>query len=217
MLDLGWSEMAIIATVALFVIGPKDLPKALRTAGRYGGKVKALAREFQSSIDEAVKEAEKDLHLDEVKKGVQSFKNLNMDTALNATEKLAAPKASVDSAVTNNNKEQLDVSDAENAVSAPASPTVTAAGHFAQVKQPAQSQILAEKGEEQVPEDGETGLEDAGAKEGKEAEAPTLPLPTGVKQVVEARKKVEAAAREEAESQEDQLSSAAQERRVEPQ
>ena len=39
MLDLGWSEMAIIATVALFVIGPKDLPKALRTAGRYGGKV----------------------------------------------------------------------------------------------------------------------------------------------------------------------------------
>ena len=74
MLDLGWSEMAIIATVALFVIGPKDLPKALRTAGRYGGKVKALAREFQSSIDEAVKEAEKDLHLEEVKRAFNHLK-----------------------------------------------------------------------------------------------------------------------------------------------
>ena len=130
MLDLGWSEMAIIATVALFVIGPKDLPKALRTAGRYGGKVKALAREFQSSIDEAVKEAEKDLHLEEVKKGVQSFKNMDMDTALNATEKLSAPELSVDDAAPEDNTEKQDVSDEETGVGAT---TVTAAGHFAQV------------------------------------------------------------------------------------
>ena len=44
MLDVGWSEMAIVAVVALFVIGPKELPRALRTVGRYAGKIKAVAR-----------------------------------------------------------------------------------------------------------------------------------------------------------------------------
>ena len=143
MLDLGWSEMAIIAAVALFVIGPKDLSKALRTAGRYGGKVKALAREFQSSIDEAVKEAEKDLHLDEVKKGVQSFKNLNMDTALNATEKLAAPAAPADDGMLEESKATQDVSESDEEISV-STPNVTAAGHFAQVKNPAKDQTVVE-------------------------------------------------------------------------
>ncbi len=85
MLDLGWSEMAIIAALALFVIGPKDLPKALRTLGHYGGKVRGLAREFRSSIDDAMREAE----LDEVTKQIQSVKNMDLDTALDATERLA--------------------------------------------------------------------------------------------------------------------------------
>ena len=85
MLDLGWSEMAIIAALALFVIGPKDLPKALRTLGHYGGKVRGLAREFRSSIDDAMREAE----LDEVNKQIQSVKNMDLDTALDATERLA--------------------------------------------------------------------------------------------------------------------------------
>ena len=85
MLDLGWSEMAIIAAIALFVIGPKDLPKALRTLGHYGGKVRALAREFRVSLDEAVKESE----LEEVKNQIQSVTQIDLDTALDATEKLA--------------------------------------------------------------------------------------------------------------------------------
>ena len=85
MLDLGWSEMAIIAALALFVIGPKDLPKALRTLGHYGGKVRGLAREFRASIDDAMREAE----LDEVKNQIQSVTNMDLDTALDATERLA--------------------------------------------------------------------------------------------------------------------------------
>ncbi len=68
MLDVGWSEMAIVAVVALFVIGPKELPRALRTIGRYAGKIKAVAREFQDSIDDAVREAE----LDDVKKQIEA-------------------------------------------------------------------------------------------------------------------------------------------------
>ena len=214
MLDLGWSEMAIIATVALFVIGPKDLPKALRTAGRYGGKVKALAREFQSSIDEAVKEAEKDLHLEEVKKGVQSFKNMDMDTALNATEKLSAPELSVDDAAPEDNTEKQDVSDEETGGGAP---TVTAAGHFAQVQQAVKGQATRGKDVQQVADEETADHQGVEAKEVEEAGKTTLPLPTGVQQAVEARKKVEAAVREEADSQESELSSVTQERRVEPQ
>ena len=214
MLDLGWSEMAIIATVALFVIGPKDLPKALRTAGRYGGKVKALAREFQSSIDEAVKEAEKDLHLEEVKKGVQSFKNMDMDTALNATEKLAAPELPADDAAPEDNTENQDVSDEETGGGAP---TVTAAGHFAQVQQAVKGQATRGKDVQQVADEEIADHQGVEAKEVGEAGKTTLPLPTGVQQVVEARKKVEAAVREEADSQESELSSATQEPRVEPQ
>ena len=101
MLDLGWSEMAIIAVVALFVIGPKDLPKALRTLGHYGGKVRGLAREFRSSIDEVVREAE----LDEVKNQIQSVTNMDLDTALDATERLADNSQSPDSESTDSEGE----------------------------------------------------------------------------------------------------------------
>jgi len=68
MLDIGWSEMAIIAVVALFVIGPRELPRVLRTVGRYAGKIKAVAREFQDSIEEAVRESE----IGEVKKQIEA-------------------------------------------------------------------------------------------------------------------------------------------------
>lgn len=78
MFDIGWSEMAIIAAVALFVIGPRDLPKALRTVGRYVGKVRAMAREFQSSIDEAVRDTE----LEEVKKQIEAVGKLNVKSQI---------------------------------------------------------------------------------------------------------------------------------------
>jgi|ETNmetMinimDraft_2_1059921.scaffolds.fasta_scaffold05918_4 sec-independent protein translocase protein TatB len=74
MLDIGWSEMLIVAVVALLVIGPKDLPKMLHTIGRYAGKVRAIAREFQDSIDDAVRETE----LAEVKKQLDNAGNFDL-------------------------------------------------------------------------------------------------------------------------------------------
>lgn len=68
MLDIGWSEMAVVAVIALIIIGPKDLPRILRYVGRWAGKARAMAREFQSSVDDMMREAE----LDEVKKSVES-------------------------------------------------------------------------------------------------------------------------------------------------
>lgn len=58
MLDIGWSEMALILMVALIVIGPKDLPRVARTIGKWTGKARAMAREFQRSLDDMAREAE---------------------------------------------------------------------------------------------------------------------------------------------------------------
>lgn len=53
---IGTPELLMIAIVALIVVGPKDLPKLLRTIGRYVGKLKDMARDFQGHIEEAAKE-----------------------------------------------------------------------------------------------------------------------------------------------------------------
>ena len=53
MFDLGWQEIFVIGTVALIVVGPKDLPKLLNKAGKIFGKIKQISREFYDQINEA--------------------------------------------------------------------------------------------------------------------------------------------------------------------
>ena len=69
MLDMSWGEVLVIGAVALIVIGPKDLPKALRTVGQMTAKVRRMAGEFQSQFSEAMREAE----LDEVRRQVEGI------------------------------------------------------------------------------------------------------------------------------------------------
>ena len=64
MFDIGWSEMALVALLALIVIGPKDLPRVMRTASHWVRKARALGREFQSGVDEMIREADLDVTLD---------------------------------------------------------------------------------------------------------------------------------------------------------
>ena len=71
LLDFGWSELMLIGVVALIVIGPKDLPKALRVAGFWVRKARTLSREFQSSIEQMVREAELDEMRQELKKATE--------------------------------------------------------------------------------------------------------------------------------------------------
>jgi sec-independent protein translocase protein TatB len=66
--DFGWSEILLIGTVALIFIGPKDLPKAMRVAGYWVRKARTLSREFQSGIDQMIREAELDEMRQELKK-----------------------------------------------------------------------------------------------------------------------------------------------------
>ena len=81
MFDLGWSELAVIALIALIVVGPKELPQILRTAAHWMRKARSMAREFQSSVDEMVREAE----LDEAKKTMESVRHMNLDKQIEET------------------------------------------------------------------------------------------------------------------------------------
>jgi sec-independent protein translocase protein TatB len=58
MFDIGAGELLVILIVAVVVIGPKDLPLAMRTAGRWIGKMRRMSAHFRSGIDAMVREAE---------------------------------------------------------------------------------------------------------------------------------------------------------------
>jgi sec-independent protein translocase protein TatB len=77
MFDIGGGELLVIGIVALVVIGPKELPGLLRTAGNAMGKVRRMAAEFRSQFDEAMREAE----IEEAKKAFTSMD----ETARSAT------------------------------------------------------------------------------------------------------------------------------------
>jgi sec-independent protein translocase protein TatB len=81
LLDFGWSELMLIGLVALVVIGPKDLPKALRVAGFWVRKARTLSREFQSSVEQMVREAE----LDEMRQELNKVTQIDLDTEFRHT------------------------------------------------------------------------------------------------------------------------------------
>src|SRR6267154_695520 len=69
--DIGWSELLLIGVVALVFIGPKDLPRALRVAGYWVRRARTLSREFQSSIDQMIRDAELDEIRQDLKKATE--------------------------------------------------------------------------------------------------------------------------------------------------
>lgn len=89
MFDVGWSEMLVIAVVLIVVVGPKDLPRMLRTFGKTTSRMRQMAGEFRKQFDEALKEAE----LDDVKTLASDVNKLNpasdIKKALNPIEKAA--------------------------------------------------------------------------------------------------------------------------------
>jgi sec-independent protein translocase protein TatB len=85
MFDIGWSELVVIAVVALIAIGPKELPGVLRMVGQWMGKARKMANEFQGQFQEAMREAEMaDLKksFDEVKEAATGFAGGNIMTSL---------------------------------------------------------------------------------------------------------------------------------------
>ncbi|RFC67355.1 MULTISPECIES: Sec-independent protein translocase protein TatB [Mesorhizobium] len=78
MLEVGWTEMLVIAVVMIVVVGPKDLPGMLRSFGRTTAKMRKMAGDFQRQFNEALQEAE----LDDVKKSVDALRSLNPATEI---------------------------------------------------------------------------------------------------------------------------------------
>lgn len=58
MFDIAPTELLLCAVIALVVIGPKDLPKAMRALGHWMGKARSVARHFRSGIDTMIRESE---------------------------------------------------------------------------------------------------------------------------------------------------------------
>jgi sec-independent protein translocase protein TatB len=85
MFDIGWSELLLIAVVALVAIGPKELPGVLRMVGQWMGKARRMAAEFQGQFQEALREAEMaDLKksFDEVREAASGFSTGSMMSSL---------------------------------------------------------------------------------------------------------------------------------------
>ncbi|MEI8151799.1 MAG: Sec-independent protein translocase protein TatB [Hyphomicrobiales bacterium] len=146
MFDIGWSELVVIAVVALIAIGPKELPGVLRTLGQYMRKVRGMAAEFQGQFNEAMREAEMaDLKkqvddmadtaktftdfdpLGSVRKEIDNFTNFDpMATSPAPTPESASPAAVPESAASvSAPPETVSPEAVAPAIAAPVSPDMT--------------------------------------------------------------------------------------------
>jgi len=88
MFDIGWSELLVIGVVALIVVGPQDLPRMFRTLGKFTARARAMAREFQTSLEAAAEES----GVSDLTKDIQSatsIGNLGLDSVTDAVKDMA--------------------------------------------------------------------------------------------------------------------------------
>ena len=94
MFDFGGFEILAIVVLAVLVLGPKELPQAMRTIAKVVRKVRGLASEFQGHVNEIVREAE----LDDVRKSVQEISSTSVGAQVN---KLIDPEGDIGGALQN--------------------------------------------------------------------------------------------------------------------
>src|SRR5262245_39649202 len=100
MFEIGWSELLLIAVVALIAIGPKELPTVLRTLGQWMSKLRRMASEFQGQLQEAMREAEMaDLkkQVDDMTSQAQSY--ANFDPVSEVRRELESTQQQIESAM----------------------------------------------------------------------------------------------------------------------
>lgn len=81
MFDIGWSELVLIFVVALFVIGPKDLPHVLYKIGKWIGQLKSMTRHFSEGVQETMREVELDEMRDATWKRAEELEKAGIDNA----------------------------------------------------------------------------------------------------------------------------------------
>ena len=81
MFDFAWSEIALIAVVAMIAIGPKDMPAAMRAVSGWVKKARRMAGEFQTHVDEMMREAD----LSEVRASINEIRNFDIKGEIEKT------------------------------------------------------------------------------------------------------------------------------------
>ena len=116
MFDIGAIELLIVVVVAILVIGPKDMPMAMRAAGRWIGKMRRISSHFRSGLDAMVREAE----LEDMEK---EWKKRNAEIMAKNPEVIE--HAAGAEAVRNMEKTAKPVSDTPDNVAIPPAPAPT--------------------------------------------------------------------------------------------
>ena len=124
MLDIGWSELLLVAILAIVFVGPKVLPKLLRAVGVYVGKARRMMAEFQQAFDDLARESE----LDDLRREVSELKRqtqMPLNNILNTIEKAAnAPAMKAEAAPVLPSPEEVErLEDQSPAASIPESVT----------------------------------------------------------------------------------------------
>ena len=117
MFDIGWPELVVILVVAIVVIGPRDLPKAFSTVGKWVKAARRVTSDFQRHVDDMVRETE----LDDLKKVANQARSLNVKHQI---EKAIDPTGDIKSAF------DLDAATAGKPAASSATPSGTAPGNL---------------------------------------------------------------------------------------
>ena len=81
MFDIGWQELFLVAVITILVVGPKELPRVLKTVVAGVRKVRGLANDFQRGIDELARETE----LDDIRKDLEKAAAIDLERELEET------------------------------------------------------------------------------------------------------------------------------------
>ena len=92
MFDIGWPELVVILIVAIIVIGPRDLPKAFHTVGKWVRAARRVTSDFQRHVDDMVRETE----LEDLRKVANQARSLNVK---NQIEKAIDPTGDLQDAL----------------------------------------------------------------------------------------------------------------------
>ncbi|WOI57332.1 Sec-independent protein translocase protein TatB [Palleronia sp. LCG004] len=146
MFDIGMTELLVIGIVALIVVGPKDLPGMFRTLGRFTGKIKGMAREFQRAMEDAadesgVKDINRDLKglsnpkkygLDKLDEASKAFQKWEPGKSPSSRPKSATPRAGSQSATDRANREAAARANDETVPAAQPAPAMKSTGNAAE-------------------------------------------------------------------------------------
>ena len=117
MFDIGWSEILVVLVVALVVVGPKDLPRLMRTLGRWVRKARGMADQFRASFDEMARETE----LDELRNEIEALRRARpLGTLEDEVNRAILPPDSTPAAKSEPAPESRAAPDAEKSSSEPA-------------------------------------------------------------------------------------------------